>query len=107
MQGGFISLDNMGKAELQGEDNYAQDSYPQDDVDPFFRSTTMHPSLRESHDLSSDIYHSLFNWLFKSDEFTSWIHRKTCPQLHCIGGPGSGKVPSISPTLFARLLTIR
>ncbi|KAF2798054.1 hypothetical protein K505DRAFT_297239 [Melanomma pulvis-pyrius CBS 109.77] len=91
MQVEFINLDNMGKAELQGNDHHAQDSHPPDDVDPFFRSTTTHPSLKKSHDLSSDIYHSLFNGFFKSDEFTSWIHRKTCPQLHCIGGPGSGK----------------
>ena len=51
-----------------------------------------HPALSESHHLSSDIYPALFNWFFASREFNRWSSRESTWQLHCIGGPGSGKV---------------
>src|SRR6266702_1613116 len=51
-----------------------------------------HPALSVSHHRSSDIYPALFNWFFASREFNRWNNGESTWQLHCIGGPGSGKV---------------
>ncbi|OCL11267.1 hypothetical protein AOQ84DRAFT_374160 [Glonium stellatum] len=51
----------------------------------------LHPALSESHHLSSDIYPPLFHWFFASKVFHRWCEGDNSWQLHCIGGPGSGK----------------
>ncbi|KAJ4987406.1 hypothetical protein SVAN01_07144 [Stagonosporopsis vannaccii] len=47
--------------------------------------------------ISTDIFPSLLEWVFDSDAFKRWHRGDGAWQLHCIGGPGSGK------TTFARL----
>ncbi|KAF2235681.1 hypothetical protein EV356DRAFT_514193 [Viridothelium virens] len=38
-----------------------------------------------------DIHPPLFDWFFQSDEFLDWCQGEGTWQLHCVGGPGSGK----------------
>jgi hypothetical protein len=42
--------------------------------------------------VSSDIFDGLFDSIFNDEAFKEWREGKGAWQLHCIGGPGSGKV---------------
>jgi hypothetical protein len=68
------------------------DTESEDEDDPFAHLLSTHPALRETYDLSSDIYHALFDRYFNSVEFNHWVQRESSRQIHWSGGPGSGKV---------------
>ncbi|KAF9699633.1 hypothetical protein EKO04_002407 [Ascochyta lentis] len=40
---------------------------------------------------SSDIFADVFDWVFDNDVFRRWRRGTGAWQLHCVGGPGSGK----------------
>ncbi|CAO2651400.1 Nn.00g039700.m01.CDS01 [Neocucurbitaria sp. VM-36] len=69
--------------------------------DPFSQIIVVHPALRESLGISSDIYEGLFDDLYDGEVFDRWINHKNSWQLHCVGGPGAGK------TTFAAITTMR
>lgn len=71
-----------------GEDDY--DSEEQ--ADPFSQLITAHPAIGDTLGIASDIYESLFDGIFNSEAFDRWVHRRNSWQLHCLGGPGAGKV---------------
>ncbi|KAF2468286.1 uncharacterized protein BDR25DRAFT_232351 [Lindgomyces ingoldianus] len=50
-----------------------------------------HPSLGVSRSLSTDIFVDIFDWFFTHPVFDRWQGKGVNWQLHCIGGPGSGK----------------
>lgn len=80
----------MDAAEVLRErtDKQASEKY----YDPFSQFHVVHPALGESFRISSDIYESLFDDLYNREVFDRWINRKSSWQLHCVGGPGAGKV---------------
>jgi hypothetical protein len=43
-------------------------------------------------DVSSDIFNGAFDWILEEEAFQRWREGKGAWQLHCVGGPGSGKV---------------
>ena len=43
-----------------------------------------------------DIHPGIFDWFFDSEEYSSWYQSESIWQLHCVGGPGSGKVTILS-----------
>ncbi|KAF2801732.1 uncharacterized protein BDZ99DRAFT_455882 [Mytilinidion resinicola] len=60
-------------------------------ANPFAIRASAHPAIAETYSLSSDIYPELYSFFFSSKEFIRWCGAE-CPwQLHCFGGPGSGK----------------
>lgn len=63
----------------------------------------MHPALQLSHGISSDILPSVYNWFFTHDVFKRWCEGNSAWQLHCIGGPGVGKVSQCHLTGRAKL----
>ncbi|KAF2795818.1 hypothetical protein K505DRAFT_239126 [Melanomma pulvis-pyrius CBS 109.77] len=52
--------------------------------------SSMHSALSPSYGISSDIFPGLFDWFFAHHVFDRWC-RDRAWQLHCAGGPGSGK----------------
>ncbi|KAH7123677.1 hypothetical protein B0J11DRAFT_318642 [Dendryphion nanum] len=48
-------------------------------------------ALAMSHGLSSDIFPGFFGWFFDCPIYERWSRKEAQWQLHCIGGPGSGK----------------
>ena len=51
------------------------------------------PALQSfKDDISPDIYPGLLEWVFDCDTFQRWRRDTGAWQMHCIGGPGSGKV---------------
>ena len=60
--------------------------------DPFSQFIVAHPALRESCSIPSDIYEGLFDDFYDGEVFDRWINCKNSWQLHCVGGPGAGKV---------------
>lgn len=61
-------------------------------ADPFAQLHSPHPALEESFYVSPDIYEHLYDSFLDSEILDRWYHRKNSWQLHCIGGPGAGKV---------------
>lgn len=59
--------------------------------DPFAKFASDHPAIGVVR-ISPDVYKDLFNSSFRSEMFQRWLCRKNSWQLHCHGGPGSGKV---------------
>ncbi|KAF2496956.1 hypothetical protein BU16DRAFT_458406 [Lophium mytilinum] len=60
-------------------------------ANPFAIRALAHPAIAETYPLSTDIYRELYSFFFSSKEFLRWCGSE-CPwQLHCYGGPGSGK----------------
>jgi hypothetical protein len=57
----------------------------------------MHEALRSSFSASPDIYPEAFDWFFVDEVFTAWRDAPRGWQLHCIGGPGAGKVSARQP----------
>jgi hypothetical protein len=55
----------------------------------------MHQALRSSFSVSPDIYPEVFDWFFIDEVFTAWRDTPRGWQLHCIGGPGAGKVSAV------------
>lgn len=72
-------------AELRYED--------EQQADPFATFMSTHPGLIGSIGVAPDIYKDIFSRFFESEMFERWLHRKNSWQLHCVGGPGCGKVP--------------
>jgi hypothetical protein len=60
--------------------------------DPFAQYAVDHPALGSTVNISPDIYKPLFDSFFESEIFERWLNRKNSWQLHCVGGPGAGKV---------------
>jgi hypothetical protein len=54
-----------------------------------------HLVLKPSHGLSTDIFPGVFDWFYTHDVFQRWRDTRTTWQLHCLGGPGAGKVSVI------------
>lgn len=62
-------------------------------------------ALQSVHEkVSSDIFPGVFDWMFEDVTFQRWRQGQCAWQLHCIGGPGSGKV-SISVCTWAYAVT--
>lgn len=76
-----------------------------DEDDPFAQHVAAHSALRAAYNLSSDIYHPLFDWFFDSPIFEQWMKRGTTRQLYCTGGPGSGKT-TLTALMAARIRTL-
>jgi hypothetical protein len=57
-----------------------------------------HPALALTHALSSDVYPDLFDGFFTHPVFERWYQGGVEWQLHCVGGPGTGKVGQIVTT---------
>jgi hypothetical protein len=74
-------------------DDAERNDYDQLVGDPFNQQPPApHPALSDHHDLAFDIYDGLFDYFFESDEYCHWSSGQKLWQLHCCGGPGSGKV---------------
>ncbi|KAF2679353.1 hypothetical protein K458DRAFT_394047 [Lentithecium fluviatile CBS 122367] len=50
-----------------------------------------HPALALTHGLSSDIFPKLFERFFADEIYERWCQEGIEWQLHCVGGPGTGK----------------
>jgi len=60
----------------------------------------LHPALRTTYVLSSDVFSGLLDWILETDEFRNWSSGNSKRPLHFIGGPGSGKVGRVHPFLW-------
>lgn len=60
----------------------------------FLQSLVMEPSPLQPLDegRSSDIFDGAFDWILEEEAFQRWRDGQGTWQLHCVGGPGSGKV---------------
>lgn len=50
----------------------------------------------EAPTILPDIYPALFDWFFQTDQFQRWYDSESTWQLHCVGGPGAGKVCNVT-----------
>ena len=63
-------------------------------------------ALQSSAEISHDIFPSVYDWFFTEEAFVRWRKDRMTWPLHCIGGPGAGKVNSRGSELGLALIIL-